>query len=132
MAPVWDVPERGVPLCMGVSCARFFRPGGRGNERSWVKVEMEQPGASRVVLPEARLLSALLHGGAVMKTRQRIGMSLVLETIAYTSLTALHLSSGEAATLPYCLLVVAVSLRLRQRFRRNRKNRLNSSDRTTT
>ena len=67
-----------------------------------------------------------------MKTYPRIGTSLVLELLAYTSLTALHLFSGEAAALPYCLLVIAVSLRLRRRFRGNRKNRLNSSDQTTT
>ena len=67
-----------------------------------------------------------------MTTRQRTGMSLVLEAIAYTILTALHLFSGEAIALPYSLLVVAVMLRFRRRFRSNRKNRLNSSDKTTT
>ena len=67
-----------------------------------------------------------------MTTYPRIGTSLVLELTAYTSLTALHLFSGEATALPYCLLVVVVTLKFRQRFRRNRKNRLNSSDKKTT
>ena len=52
-----------------------------------------------------------------MKTCRRIGPSLVLELVAYTSLTALHLLSGEATTLPYGLLVVALLLKVRRRFR---------------
>ncbi len=56
-----------------------------------------------------------------MKTYPRIGMSLVLELLAYTSLAALHLVNGEAATLSYGLLVVAVSLRIYRQFRRNRR-----------
>ncbi len=63
-----------------------------------------------------------------MKTRQRTGMSLVLELCAYTILTALHLWGGEATTLPYGLLTVAIILRLRRHFRRTRKNRRNSGD----
>ncbi len=67
-----------------------------------------------------------------MKTYPRIGTGLVLELIAYTSLTALHLMNGEAVTLSYSLLVVAVVLRIKRRFRRNRKDRRNSHDSSTT
>ncbi len=65
-----------------------------------------------------------------MKTSRRIGMSLVLELelVSYTILTALHLWGGEATTLPYGLLVIAVSLRIYRLFRRNRKNRSDAHD----
>ncbi len=67
-----------------------------------------------------------------MKTFPRTGTSLVLELIAYTSLTALHLVNGEAITLSYSLLVVAVMLRIQWRFRQNRKSHRNSPDSSTT
>ncbi len=63
-----------------------------------------------------------------MKTRRRTGMSLVLELVSYTILTALHLRGGEATTLPYGLLTIAVSLRIYRQFRSNRKNRSDSHD----
>ncbi len=67
-----------------------------------------------------------------MKTYPRNGLSLVLELSAYTSLAALHLMNGEAVTLCYGLLTVAIILRLRRQFRRTRKNRLNSNDSSTS
>jgi len=67
-----------------------------------------------------------------MKTRQRTGMSLVLELVSYTLLTAFHLWGGSATTLPYSLLMVAIMLRMRWRFRHNRKNPLNSDDSSTS
>ncbi len=54
--------------------------------------------------------------------------SLVLELIAYTSLAALHLVRGEAVTLSYGLLIVAVSLRIYRQFRSERKDRSDSHD----
>ena len=52
-----------------------------------------------------------------MTTHSRM-RSLVLELIAYTSLAALHAIHGEAVTLSYGLLVIAVSLRIYRLFRR--------------
>ncbi len=63
-----------------------------------------------------------------MKTRRRIGTSLVFELTSYTILAALHLWGGEAAVIPYGLLVVAVSLRIYRQFRSKRKNRSDSHD----
>ena len=63
-----------------------------------------------------------------MKTYPRIGLSLVLELVAYASLAALHLINGEAVTLSYGLLVIAVSLRIYRHFRVNRKSRSDSHD----
>ncbi len=63
-----------------------------------------------------------------MKTTPRIGASLVLELLAYTSLAALDLVDGEAAALSYGLLVTAVSLRIYRQFRPYRKNRSDSHD----
>jgi hypothetical protein len=54
--------------------------------------------------------------------------SLVLELCAYTSLAALHAFHGEAVTLSYGLLVVAVSLRIHRQFRQERKNLSNTRD----
>ena len=51
-----------------------------------------------------------------MKTRQRTGMSLVLEFLAYTTLTVLHLWGGAAAALPYTFLNVATFLTACQLF----------------
>ena len=62
-----------------------------------------------------------------MKTYPGMG-SLVLELLAYTSLAALHLLNGEAVTLSYGLLVIAVSLRIYRQFRVNRKNRSDTQD----
>jgi hypothetical protein len=53
---------------------------------------------------------------------------LVVELLAYTSLVALHAARGEADTLSYGLLVLAVSLRIRRQFRQERKNRVDSHD----
>ncbi len=64
-----------------------------------------------------------------MKTHSRM-RSLVLELTAYTSLAALHCVNGEAVTLPYGLLVIAVSLRIYRLFRASRKNRSDSLDST--
>jgi hypothetical protein len=54
--------------------------------------------------------------------------SLVLELMAYTSLGVLHLLRGEADTLSYGLLVLAVSLRIHRQFRHERKSWTDSHD----
>ncbi len=66
-----------------------------------------------------------------MMTHSRMrSLVLGLELTAYTSLAALHAVHGEAVTLPYGLLVIAVSLRIYRLFRHNRKNRSDSLDST--
>ena len=58
----------------------------------------------------------------------RIGLSLVFEFLGYFSLAAFHCVNGEAVTLSYGLLVIAVSLRIYRQFRNDRKNRSDAQD----